>query len=73
MWWRVPIDNTTYHLAQLDGSRLAIPIAGKIVKIFKRRQDEGPDLDDLNDENDRVEPANVSKVNAHMEDTNWSL
>ena len=43
-------DNATYHLAELDGSRLAIPIAGKRVKIFKKRQDEDPNLDHLDDE-----------------------
>ena len=62
-------DNATYHLAELDGSRLAIPIAGKRVKIFKKRQDEGPNLNDLNDENGRAEPANMSKVNEDMEET----
>ena len=47
-------DNTTYHLAELDGSRLAIPIAGKRVKIFKKRQDEDPDLDHLDNEHSRA-------------------
>ena len=51
-------DNATYHLAELDGSRLAIPIAGKRVKIFKKRQDENPDLNDLDDEKGGAEPAN---------------
>ena len=50
-------DNATHHLTELDGSRLAIPIAGERVKIFKKRQDEGSNLDDLNDENGRAEPA----------------
>ena len=40
-------DNSTYHLAELDGSRLVMPIAGRRVKIFKKRQDEDPDLDHL--------------------------
>ena len=40
-------DNTTYHLTELEGSRLAIPFAGKRVQIFKKRQDENPDIDDL--------------------------
>jgi hypothetical protein len=30
-------DNATYHLAELDGTLLALPIAGKRIKIFKRR------------------------------------
>ena len=60
-------DNATYHLVELDGSRLAIPIAGKRVKIFKKRQDEGPNLDDLNNED------NVSKINEDMEEIGRSL
>ena len=30
-------DNATYRLAELDGTPLALPIAGKRIKIFKRR------------------------------------
>ena len=60
-------DNATYHLAELDGSRMAIPIAGKGVKIFKKRQDEGPNLEDLNDEDGMAEPRNMSEVNEDME------
>ena len=40
-------DNATYHLAELDKSRLAVPIAGTRVNIFKKRQDEDTDLDHL--------------------------
>ena len=61
-------DNATYHLAELDGSRLAIPIAGKRVKIFKKRQDEGPNLDDLNNEDSTTGPTNVSEVDEDMEE-----
>ena len=31
-------DNATYRLAELDGTPLALPIAKKRVKIFKRRE-----------------------------------
>ena len=30
-------DNATYRLAELDGAPLAIPIVGKRIKVFKRR------------------------------------
>ena len=53
-------DNATYHLAELDGSRLVVPIAGK--RVFKKRQDEDPDLDHLDDEYDRAD------VNEDMEE-----
>ena len=29
--------HATYRLAELDGAPLAIPIAGKRIKVFKRR------------------------------------
>ena len=35
--------NATYFLAELDGTRLALPIARKRIKIFKRR--EAPNLE----------------------------
>jgi hypothetical protein len=37
-------DNGTYHLAELDGKRIAVPVAGKRVKAFKKRHDNEPDL-----------------------------
>ena len=43
-------DNATYHLAELDGTKLAVPIAGKRVKIFKKRHDNQPNLDDPNED-----------------------
>ena len=54
---------------ELDGSRLAIPIAGKRLKIFKKRQGEGPKLDDLNNEDSNAKPTNVSKVNEDVEES----
>ena len=37
-------DNGTYHLAELDGTRMAIPVAGKRIKAFKKRHDGEPEL-----------------------------
>ena len=56
-------DNVTYHLTKLDGSTLVVPIAGKRVKIFKKRQDEDPDLNHLDDEHNRAD------VNEDMEES----
>ena len=41
-------DNGTYHLAELDGTRIVVPIVGKRIKVFKKwHEDEldpaGPD------------------------------
>ena len=35
-------DNATYHLAELDGTQITTPIAGKRVKAFKRRNETEP-------------------------------
>ena len=40
-------DNGTYHLAELDGTRMVIPVAGKRIKAFKKRHDGEPDLGDM--------------------------
>ena len=34
--------NVTYHLAELDETRITTPIAGKRVKAFKRRNEVEP-------------------------------
>ena len=50
-------NNGTYHLAELDGTRMAIPVGGKRIKAFKKRHDEerdlgGPDSNDEQSETD---------------------
>ena len=47
-------DNGTYHLAELDGTRMAVPVAGKRIKAFKKRHEAEPDPDDLDSDNDRL-------------------
>ena len=42
-------DNATYRLSQLDGTPLALPIAGKRVKIFQRRESPEVEFDALED------------------------
>ena len=59
-------DNATYHLAELDGTRLVVPIAGKRVKIFKKQYDNEPNVDDLID--DENEQATGHEVNEVMDD-----
>jgi hypothetical protein len=50
-------DNGTYHLAELDGTRVVVPVAGKRVKMFKKRHDDEPDLrnEESNDDEDGTE------------------
>jgi hypothetical protein len=42
-------DNATYRLTELDGTSLALPIAGKRIKVFKRREVSEIQLDALDD------------------------
>ena len=48
-------DNGTYHLAELDGTRMAIPVAGKRIKAFKKRHDDEPDPVFLGSNDERSE------------------
>jgi hypothetical protein len=36
--------NGTYHLAELDGTKIVVPVAGKRIKAFKKRHEDSPDL-----------------------------
>ena len=48
-------DNRTYHLVELDGTRMAIPVAGKRIKVFKKRHDDEPDPVELGSIDERSE------------------
>ena len=48
-------DNGMYHLAELDGTRMAILVAGKRVKIFKKRHDNEPDLGGMDNDGEKPE------------------
>jgi hypothetical protein len=37
-------NNGMYHLAELDGTRIAVPVAGKRIKAFKKQHNSDPDL-----------------------------
>ena len=43
-------NNATYFLVQLDGTRLALPIARKRIKIVKRREKKNLKIEALDDE-----------------------
>ena len=48
-------DNCTYHLAELDGTRMAIPVVGKRIKAFKKRHDDEPDLRGMDSDDEQSE------------------
>ena len=54
-------DNGTYHLAELDGTRMAIPVAGKRVKAFKKQHEHEPDLGGMDSDDEQPE-AEVEPV-----------
>ena len=45
-------DNGTYHLAELDGTKIVVPMAGKRIKAFKKRHEDEPGLGGVDDDND---------------------
>ena len=45
--------NGTYHLAELDGTRMVVLVAGKRIKGFKKRYEDEPNPDDLDSDDDR--------------------
>ena len=48
-------NNGTYHLVELNGTRMAIPVAGKRVKAFKKRHEGEPDLGSMDGEDGQSE------------------
>ena len=36
-------DNAMYHLGEVDGTRIAVPVAGKQIKAFKKRHESEPE------------------------------
>ena len=58
-WWFGPYvvmsanDNGTYHLAELDGTKMVVPVEGKRVKAFKKRHEGEPDLEGMDGDDGR--------------------
>ena len=48
-------NNGTYHLAELDGTRMAIPVAGKRIKAFKKRHEYESDLGGVDSDDEQPE------------------
>ena len=42
-------DKGTYHLAELDGTRIVVLVAGKRIKAFKKRHENEPNLESVDD------------------------
>jgi hypothetical protein len=62
-------DNGTYRLSDLDGTELRVPIAGKRVKIFKKRTDKEPYVRNTDDK----EQSNEDHDNAGSEESELQL
>ena len=61
---RQTFQNGTYRLSELDGTLLRVPIAGKRIKIFKKRHDSSPDCFLQEDSYDE-ESSNGEEINCH--------
>ena len=48
-------DNRTYHLAELDGTRMAVPVAGKRIKAFKKQHEDKPDPESMDSDDNQIE------------------
>ena len=48
-------DNGTYHLTELDGTRMAILVAGKRIKAFKKRHEHKLDLGSMDNNDEQPE------------------
>ena len=48
-------DNGTYHLTELDSTRMAIPVGGKRIKVFKKRHDGEPELGGIDSDDEQPE------------------
>ena len=68
---RKVFDNETYCLCQLDGAVLRVPIAGKQVKIFKKRTDEKPYV--TLDKTDNEEQPDKDRGDAESEESGLQL
>ena len=47
-------DNGTYHLVELDRTRIVVPVDGKRIKAFKKRHEDEPELESMDDGDDRT-------------------
>ena len=47
-------DNDTYHLAELDGTRIVMLVAGKRIKAFKKRHEDEPNPEGVEDGDNRI-------------------
>ena len=48
-------NNGTYHLAELDGTRMTVPVGVKIIKAFKKWHEDEPDLESMGSDDDWIE------------------
>ena len=68
---RKVFDNGTYRLSELDGTILRVPVAGKRVKIFKKRTNEKPYV--IQAEADNEEQSEEDHGDAGIEESGLQL
>ena len=55
-------DNGTYHFAELDGTRIAVPVAGKRRKEFKKRHEDELEPESVDDGDVRIGADDDSEI-----------
>ena len=68
---RKVFDNGTYRLCELDGTTLRVPIAGKRMKISKKRTDDEPYV--ILDKTDNEEQSDKDRDDAKSEESGLQL
>ena len=61
-------DNATYHLSEIGGMRMVVPVAGKRVKAFKKWQDARPDPEMEDEDVDEYEESEVDWIGDRAEE-----
>ena len=52
----------TYHLAELDGAQIAVPVAGKRIKVFKKRHEDEPNLVSIGGNDVQIRDGDGSEI-----------
>ena len=66
-------DNATYHIADLDGTRIAVPVTGKLIKAFRKWYEGEPDPDCVGEGDDPERTDEGGGVDASEDDNNKQL
>ena len=61
-------NNAMYHLAELGGTQITVPVVGKRIKAFKKRYEDEPDLDCMDEDYDLEGAGGDGRVSESEDD-----